>query len=122
MAPDYLEGLLLVLPGGGAPAAPVLREAALVAALLHRAAALADPPAPRDLKYLLPKPLLALRDPRPNKWASWVAAEWPHARTLTPAAAKAKVLQVSSWNALLLVVLLVPWNQCVERTTGAFIS
>ncbi|KOB74253.1 Uncharacterized protein OBRU01_10008 [Operophtera brumata] len=28
-------------------------------------------PAPRDLKYLLPKPLLALREPRPAKWASW---------------------------------------------------
>lgn len=94
MAPDYLEGLLLVLPSGGAPAAPVLREAALVAALLHRAAGLAEGPAPRDLKYLLPKPLLALRDPRPAKWASWVAAEWAHARTLSPAAAKAKVLQV----------------------------
>ncbi|KAG6452098.1 hypothetical protein O3G_MSEX007470 [Manduca sexta] len=96
VAPDYLEGLLLVLPGGQAPAPPVLRDAALVASLLHRAAALAEAPAPRDLKFLLPKPLLALRDPRPAKWASWVAAEWPHARSLTPAAAKSKVLQVLS--------------------------
>lgn len=94
MAPDYLEGLLLVLPGGGAPAAPVLRDVALVAALLHRAAGLPDAPHARDLKFLLPKPLLALREPRPNKWATWVAAEWPAARTLSPAAAKSKVLQV----------------------------
>ncbi|XP_050682960.1 unconventional myosin-XV [Leptidea sinapis] len=96
VAPDYLEGLLLVLPGGGAPAAPVLRDAATVAALLHRAAGLPEPPHPRDLKFLLPKPLLALREPRPNKWASWVAAEWPNARTLSPQAAKSKVLQVLS--------------------------
>ncbi|XP_026324836.1 unconventional myosin-XV isoform X2 [Hyposmocoma kahamanoa] len=96
VAPDYLEGLLLVLPGGAAPPAPALRDAALVAALLHRAAGLPDAPHPRDLKFLLPKPLLALREPRPNKWASWVAQEWPAARTLTPAAAKSKVLQVLS--------------------------
>ncbi|XP_049869603.1 unconventional myosin-XV [Pectinophora gossypiella] len=96
VAPDYLEGLLLVVAGGGAPAAGALRDAALVAALLHRAAGLAEAPHPRDLKFLLPKPLLALREPRPNKWASWVAAEWPAARTLTPAAAKSKVLQVLS--------------------------
>ncbi|VVC86544.1 unnamed protein product [Leptidea sinapis] len=81
---------------GGAPAAPVLRDAATVAALLHRAAGLPEPPHPRDLKFLLPKPLLALREPRPNKWASWVAAEWPNARTLSPQAAKSKVLQVRS--------------------------
>lgn len=94
MAPDYLEGLLLVLPGGGVPPAPVLRDVALVAALLHRAAGLAEGAQARDLKFLLPKPLLALREPRPNKWASWLGAEWQHVRTLSPAAAKAKVLQV----------------------------
>ncbi|XP_047023810.1 unconventional myosin-XV [Helicoverpa zea] len=96
VAPDYLEGLLLVLPGGGAPPAPVLRDVALVAALLHRAAGLSEGAQARDLKFLLPKPLLALREPRPNKWASWLAAEWQHVRTLSPAAAKAKVLQVLS--------------------------
>ncbi|CAF4869794.1 unnamed protein product [Pieris macdunnoughi] len=100
VAPDYLEGLLLVLPGGGPPAANVIRDAASVAALLHRAAGLAEPPHPRDLKFLLPKPLLALRDPRPNKWASWVTAEWPQARALSPQAAKSKVLQVLSRWAL----------------------
>nr|XP_032522171.1 unconventional myosin-XV-like [Danaus plexippus plexippus] len=99
VAPDYLEGLLLVLPGGGAPAAGVLRDAAVVAALLHRAAGLPDAPHPRDLKFLLPKPLLALKEPRPNKWASWVGNEWPTVRTLSPAAAKSKVLQVlSRWS------------------------
>ncbi|GBP29217.1 Unconventional myosin-XV [Eumeta japonica] len=96
VAPDYLEGLLLVLPGGGAPAPGVVRDSASVAALLHRAAGLAEGPHPRDLKFLLPKPLLALREPRPGKWASWVSAEWAAARTLTPAAAKARVLQVLS--------------------------
>ncbi|KPI93119.1 Myosin-XV [Papilio xuthus] len=96
VAPDYLEGLLLVLPNGGAPPSPVLRDAALVAALLHRAAGLPEAPTPRDLRFLLPKPLLALRDPRPAKWASWVAAEWPPVRTLAPPAAKSKVLQVLS--------------------------
>ncbi|XP_063618998.1 unconventional myosin-XV [Cydia splendana] len=96
VAPDYLEGLLLVLPGGAAPAAGVLRDVALVAALLHRAAGLGEAPHARDLKFLLPKPLLALREPRPAKWAAWVAQEWPAARALSPAAAKSKVLQVLS--------------------------
>lgn len=96
VAPDYLEGLLLVLPNGGPPSAHVVRDAATVAALLHRAAGLAEPPHPRDLKFLLPKPLLALREPRPNKWAAWVTAEWAQIRTLTPAGAKSKVLQVLS--------------------------
>lgn len=89
-----MEGLLLVLPSGAAPAYPVAREAALVAALLHRAAGLNEGPAARDLKYLLPKPFLGLREPRPAKWASWLTTEWAQARTLSPAAAKAKVLQV----------------------------
>lgn len=100
VAPDYLEGLLVVLPGGGAPPAAAVRDAALVAALLHRAAGLQEAPAPRDLRYLLPKPLLALRDPRPAKWAAWVAAEWPSARALPPPAAKSKVLQVGTKHIL----------------------
>lgn len=79
---------------GGSVAATAARDAAAVAALLHRAAGLAEPPHARDLKFLLPKPLLALREPRPAKWSSWLAAEWPAARALTPAAAKARVLQV----------------------------
>lgn len=72
----------------------MVRDVALVAALLHRAAGLAEAAAARDLKFLLPKPLLALREPRPNKWASWLAQEWQHVRNLAPAAAKANVLQV----------------------------
>lgn len=51
MAPDYLEGLLLELPGGGRPSAGALRDVALVAALLHRAADLNHPPHLKEVFY-----------------------------------------------------------------------
>ena len=54
VAPDYLEGLLLELPGGGRPSAGALRDVALVAALLHRAADLNHPPHLKEvLCYIL---------------------------------------------------------------------
>lgn len=54
VAPDYLEGLLLELPGGGRPSAGALRDVALVAALLHRAADLNHPPHLKEvLHYIL---------------------------------------------------------------------
>ncbi|KAL4710291.1 hypothetical protein ACJJTC_011545 [Scirpophaga incertulas] len=95
VAPDYLEGLLVVVAGGAASAS-VVRDAALVAALLHRAAGLAEAPHARDLKFLLPKPLLALREPRPHAWHAAAAQHWPHAARLPPPHAKAQVLHVLS--------------------------
>lgn len=76
IAPDYLEGLLLVLPAQAvgkrlvAPAngrcqpalrlrTKLVREIARVAALLHRASGTDYMPHKDEIKYLLPKPIIA---------------------------------------------------------------
>lgn len=78
IAPDYLEGLLLVLPGQlwkrssigsnqDSLAAPdglrlktkLVKEIARIAALLHRASATDYMPHKDEIKYLLPKPIIA---------------------------------------------------------------
>lgn len=57
IAPDYLEGLLLVLPA--AHLRPkLLRQLARLAALLHRAAGADCAPKRDEVKHLLPKPIV----------------------------------------------------------------
>lgn len=77
VAPDYLEGLLLELPGGGAPNPDFVRDMARIAAILHRAADLNHVPAMKEIKFLLPKPALALRELRPAQWVALVQSAWP---------------------------------------------
>lgn len=72
VAPDYLEGLLLELPGGGAPNPDFVRDMARIAAILHRAADLNHVPAMKEIKFLLPKPALGLRELRPAQWVALV--------------------------------------------------
>ncbi|KAF2892985.1 hypothetical protein ILUMI_13189 [Ignelater luminosus] len=97
VAPDYLEGLLLKL---GTPNLPpsVVRDMALIAALLHRAADLGHSPSLKEVKFLLPKPVLGLREPRPPQWLALVQTSWGQAAGLQVSRAKHKVLQVlSNW-------------------------
>ncbi|KAL1494091.1 hypothetical protein ABEB36_009744 [Hypothenemus hampei] len=97
VAPDYLEGLLLRLGNPNLPPS-VVRDMALVAALLHRAADLAHPPSLKEVKFLLPKPVLGLREPRPPQWLALVQTSWGQAAGLSVSRAKHRVLQVlSSW-------------------------
>lgn len=72
VAPDYLEGLLLELPGAGAPNPDFVRDMARIAAILHRAADLNHVPAMKEIKFLLPKPALGLRELRPAQWVALV--------------------------------------------------
>ncbi|VEN63077.1 unnamed protein product [Callosobruchus maculatus] len=98
VAPDYLEGLLLRL---GSPNLPpsVVRDMALIAALLHRAADLSHPPSLKEVKFLLPKPVLSLREPRPPQWLALVQTSWGQAAGLSVSRAKHRVLQVlSNWS------------------------
>lgn len=98
VAPDYLEGLLLRLGNPNLPPS-VIRDMALIAALLHRAADLGHSPSLKEVKFLLPKPVLALREPRPPQWLALVQTSWGQAATLAVHRAKHKVLQVlSNWS------------------------
>ncbi|XP_050297745.1 unconventional myosin-XV isoform X2 [Anthonomus grandis grandis] len=97
VAPDYLEGLLLRLSNPNLPPS-VVRDMALVASLLHRAADLGHAPSLKEVKFLLPKPVLGLREPRPPQWLALVQTSWGQAAGLSVSRAKHRVLQVlSSW-------------------------
>lgn len=98
VAPDYLEGLLLELPNGGAPTPDYIRDMARIAAILHRAADLNHLPAMKEIKFLLPKPALSLRELRPAQWVALVQSAWPSIAGLSPIQVKAQFLNVlSSW-------------------------
>ncbi|XP_076621995.1 unconventional myosin 10A isoform X4 [Colletes latitarsis] len=93
IAPDYLEGLLLVLPGEHLPQ-EVVYDMAQIAALLHRAADMAHEPTTKEIKYLLPKPVLSLREPRPQQWSNMVQQAWNNVQHNAVAACKAQVLEI----------------------------
>ncbi|XP_076381482.1 unconventional myosin 10A isoform X3 [Megalopta genalis] len=93
IAPDYLEGLLLVLPGDHLPQ-EVVYDMAQIAALLHRAADMTHEPTTKEIKYLLPKPVLSLREPRPQQWSNMVQQAWNNVQHNTVAACKAQVLEI----------------------------
>ncbi|XP_076764901.1 unconventional myosin-XV-like [Xylocopa sonorina] len=93
IAPDYLEGLLLVLPGEHLPQ-EVIYDMAQIAALLHRAADMAHEPSTKEIKYLLPKPVLSLREPRPQQWSNMVQQAWNNVQHNTVAVCKAQVLEI----------------------------
>lgn len=98
VAPDYLEGLLLELPTGGAPTPDVVRDMARIAAVLHRAADLNHVPAMKEIKFLLPKPALGIRELRPAQWVALVQSAWPSVAGLNPIQVKAQFLNIlSSW-------------------------
>lgn len=98
VAPDYLEGLLLEMPEGGAPPPEVVRDMSRVAAVLHRAADLNHVPAMKEIKFLLPKPALGIRELRPAQWVSLVQSAWPAVAGLSPIQVKGQFLNIlSSW-------------------------
>jgi myosin-15 len=93
VAPDYLEGLLLTMPGGNLRQSDI-HDISRIAALLHRAADLKVQPNLKETKYLLPKPALAARDMKPAQWVSLVSNYWDDIRALSPASAKGNVLEI----------------------------
>lgn len=98
VAPDYLEGLLLELPGNGAPNPDYVRDMARIAAILHRAADLHHVPVLKEIKFLLPKPALALRELRPAQWVALVQSAWPAIAGLNTIQVKAQFLNVlAAW-------------------------
>ena len=72
VAPDYLEGLLLEIPSNGTPSLDYIKDMARIAAILHRAADLNHIPLMKEIKFLLPKPALGLRELKPAQWVNLV--------------------------------------------------
>ncbi|CAG0891500.1 unnamed protein product [Darwinula stevensoni] len=93
IAPDYLEGLLLVMPGETLQQ-DFVYDISKVAALLHRAADMDYLPALKETKYLLPKPALTVRDVKPPQWVHLVQSAWNEVQEMTPMNAKAQVLEI----------------------------
>ncbi|XP_028967897.1 unconventional myosin-XV-like [Galendromus occidentalis] len=93
VAPDYLEGLLLVTEGDGLSAAAVA-DIAHIASLLHRAADMQHMPTKDEVKYLLPKPVLPMKEIKPPQWVEMVQAHWSRMLTMSNTEAKAQCLNI----------------------------
>lgn len=77
----------------------VVRDMARVAALLHRAADLNHVPAMKEIKFLLPKPALGIRELRPAQWVALVQSAWPSIAGLSPGQVKAQFLSLlATWT------------------------
>jgi len=93
VAPDYLEGLLLVVPEEKLPEDAV-PQIARIASLLHRAADMEQMPTKDEVKYLLPKPVLVMKELRPPQWVEMVQNNWNDMSALTTTEAKAQCLDI----------------------------
>jgi len=49
-------------------------------------------PATKEIKYLLPKTALSLREPRPQQWSNMVQQAWNNVQHSSAATCKAQVL------------------------------
>ncbi|XP_022921048.1 uncharacterized protein [Onthophagus taurus] len=110
LAPDYLEGLLLILPTQQNQSQHlshqnymlnpnVVNDVAFIAALLHRSADLKSAPNLKEVKFLLPKPILSLKEPKPSQWLSLVQSSWLKISSFSPITSKLTFLNVlKSWN------------------------
>merc|ERR1712218_333605 len=98
IAPDYLEGLLLIMPGEQIEQ-DVVFDISKVAALLHRAADMDQKPSIKETKFLLPKPALSARDIKPPQWVNMVQGSWAEVQDIAASQAKAEVLRtLSQWQ------------------------
>ena len=118
IAPDYLEGLLLIMPGEQIEQ-DVVYDISKVAALLHRAADMDQKPSIKETKFLLPKPALSAKDIKPPQWVNmvifvfwiWIVSKqiandlimffqvqgsWEEVQELSTSQAKAQVLEILS--------------------------
>uniref|UniRef100_A0A0K8SUT5 Unconventional myosin-XV n=1 Tax=Lygus hesperus TaxID=30085 RepID=A0A0K8SUT5_LYGHE len=98
IAPDYLEGLLLVTPNEHIPQETIF-EMGKLGALLHRAADMTHSPGTKETKFLLPKPVLGYRETRPADWVQLVQQAWTNGiQTMNSIDAKALLLELlSKW-------------------------
>ena len=77
----------------------VIHDIALIACLLHRAADFPHTPTLKEIKFLLPKPLLVIREPRPQQWLQLVQQTWNQVTSLSAPKSKHRVLEVlATWS------------------------
>lgn len=67
-------------------------EVCRLAALLHRAADMVQPPTLKETKFLLPKPALMQNEVNPQQLVQMVQNNWPQIETLHSVEAKAQFL------------------------------
>lgn len=93
VAPDYLEGLLIIIPQDKLPD-DIIQQISRIASLLHRAAEMEVMPTKDEIKYLLPKPVLAMRAIKPHQWVESVQNHWNDMSALSTIEAKAQCLDI----------------------------
>ncbi|KAG1658544.1 putative ATP-dependent RNA helicase DDX5 [Nymphon striatum] len=93
IAPDYIEGLLLVMPGEQLQQDQVY-DISRIAALLHKASDMKYQPTMKEIKYLLPKPVLELKDLKPQQWVNMVQGNWQEVESISTDVAKAQILEI----------------------------
>lgn len=93
VAPDYLEGLLIIIPHEKL-SEDHIQQISRIASLLHRAAEMEQMPTKDEIKYLLPKPVLALRAIKPHQWVETVQNHWNDMSALSTIEAKAQCLDI----------------------------
>ncbi|KAI2804564.1 Myosin and Kinesin Tail domain protein [Blomia tropicalis] len=93
VAPDYLEGLLIIIQHEKL-SDDCAQQIARIASLLHRAAEMDQMPSKDEIKYLLPKPVLAMRTIKPHQWVEMVQNHWNDMSALSTIEAKAQCLDI----------------------------
>lgn len=94
VAPDYLEGLLIIVPAEEKLPDEMAEQIARLASLLHRAAKMDTMPTKDEIKFLLPKPIIPLRSIKPAQWVEMVQNHWHDMSALTTIEAKAQCLDI----------------------------
>jgi len=75
-------------------------EVCRLAALLHRAADMVQPPTLKETKFLLPKPALMQNEVNPQQLVQMVQNNWPQIEALHSVEAKAQFLGVYTFTIL----------------------
>eukprot|EP00096_Caligus_rogercresseyi_P003786 TRINITY_DN1738_c0_g1_i1.p1 TRINITY_DN1738_c0_g1~~TRINITY_DN1738_c0_g1_i1.p1 ORF type:complete len:676 (+),score=219.02 TRINITY_DN1738_c0_g1_i1:1582-3609(+) len=94
IAPDYLEGHLLVMPDGALDDEELVYDIAKIASLLHKAADMNNRPSIKETKFLLPKPILNSKEIKPPQWVNMVQSSWKDVEHLNTGEAKSQVLTI----------------------------
>ncbi|CAF1159280.1 unnamed protein product, partial [Didymodactylos carnosus] len=91
--PDYLDGTMIIVQKHEFTDERV-QEISLLAALHHYTSKKVALPSMREVKYLLPTALLALKSVRPQDWTSYVHQKFKTIESLSILEAKIKVLTI----------------------------
>lgn len=96
---NYLEGYLLFLKNGALPKdSPKIIDIVVLASLLHQSSGHTSMPSIKDLKNLLPKPVIESKDIKPQQWLHKIHEQLKCAR-YPPHESKSKfIFHLSKWE------------------------